>query len=30
VRALPAMQKWCAGARAETDFVVADEPYATR
>jgi glutathione S-transferase len=30
MRALPAMQKWCAGARAETEFVAADEPYATR
>jgi glutathione S-transferase len=28
VRALPAMQQWCAGARAETEFVAADEPYA--
>jgi glutathione S-transferase len=30
MRALPAMQKWCTAARAETDFVAADEPYATR
>jgi glutathione S-transferase len=30
VRALPAMQQWCAAARAETEFVAADEPYATR
>ncbi|MBY4731703.1 glutathione S-transferase family protein [Cupriavidus pauculus] len=28
--ALPAMQEWIAGARAERDFVVADEPYRTR
>jgi len=28
VRALPAMQQWCAGARAETEFVAEDEPYA--
>jgi glutathione S-transferase len=30
VRALPAVQEWCAGARAETEFVPADEPYAAR
>jgi glutathione S-transferase len=30
VRALPAIQKWCTAARAETDFVAADEPYAKR
>ena len=28
VRTLPATQTWCAGARAETEFVAADEPYA--
>ena len=27
VLALPAVQKWCAAARAETEFVPADEPY---
>jgi glutathione S-transferase len=30
VRNLPSVQEWCAGARAETEFVPADEPYATR
>lgn len=27
---LPAVRKWCEGGRAETEFVPADEPYATR
>ncbi|MBM3393847.1 MAG: glutathione S-transferase family protein [Betaproteobacteria bacterium] len=26
---LPAVQRWCEGGRAETEFVPADEPYAT-
>lgn len=30
ILARPAMQEWAAGARAERDFVVADEPYRTR
>jgi glutathione S-transferase len=30
VRALPSVREWCAGALAETEFVPADEPYATR
>ena len=30
VRNLPSVQEWCAGALAETEFVPADEPYATR
>jgi glutathione S-transferase len=29
VRSLPSVQEWCAGALAETEFVPADEPYAT-
>jgi len=28
--ALPAMQEWCAGARAENDFLIEDEPYRSR
>jgi glutathione S-transferase len=28
--ALPAVREWCTGARAETEFVPADEPYAQR
>jgi glutathione S-transferase len=28
VRALPAVREWMAAARQETEFVVADEPYA--
>src|SRR5438105_5443230 len=30
VRALPAVREWCEAARAETEFVDADEPYASR
>ncbi len=30
LRRLPAVQHWCEGARAETEFVPADEPYAAR
>ena len=30
VRNLPSVREWCAGALAETEFVPADEPYATR
>ena len=30
VLALPSVQQWCAGSRAETEFVPADEPYASR
>jgi glutathione S-transferase len=30
VLALPAMQQWCAAARAENDFLVEDEPYRSR
>ncbi len=30
VRGLPSVREWCAGALAETEFVPADEPYATR
>jgi glutathione S-transferase len=29
IHALPAMQAWCAAARAEHDFIVEDEPYRT-
>ena len=29
VQALPAVAEWCAAARAETEFVAEDEPYAT-
>lgn len=30
VRALPAVREWCEAARRETEFVAADEPYASR
>jgi glutathione S-transferase len=30
VRALVAVREWCDAARRETEFVAADEPYATR
>jgi glutathione S-transferase len=30
VRALPAVREWCDAARRETEFVPADEPYASR
>jgi len=30
VQALPAVREWCEAARRETEFVAADEPYATR
>ncbi len=30
ISSLPSVQEWCTGALAETEFVPADEPYATR
>jgi len=30
VKALAAVREWCDGARRETEFVAADEPYAKR
>jgi glutathione S-transferase len=30
ILALPAVEQWCVAGRAETEFVAADEPYATR
>ncbi len=30
IRALPAVREWCEAARRETEFVAADEPYASR
>jgi glutathione S-transferase len=30
VKALPAVREWCDAARRETEFVAADEPYATK